>query len=77
MSDIQAENRKRTLERFAKDSMGIWTGGIQAPHFDIAQLFIKRARLLYLRNPKNDPAAWIVKKSAMKAGNWENVSRVA
>ena len=70
MSDIQVENRKRTLERFAKDSMDIWVGGKQAPHFDIAQLFIKRARLLYLSNPKNDPAAWIVKKSAMKAGNW-------
>ena len=71
MSDIQAENRKRTLERFAKDSMGIWTGGKQAPHFDIAQLFIKRARQLYLDDPNNDPAAWIVKKSAMKAGNWK------
>ena len=70
MSEIQVENRKRTLERFAKDSMGIWTGGKQAPHFDIAQLFIKRARLLYLSDPNNNPAAWIAKKSAMKAGNW-------
>lgn len=71
MADIQSENRKQILERFAKNTLNIWTGGIQAPHFDIAQLFVRRARELYLKNQSSDPAAWIVKKSAMNAGNWD------
>ena len=44
--------------------------GKNAPHFDIAQLFIKRARQLYFADPDHDPAAWIVKKSALRAGGW-------
>ena len=70
MADIQFQNRKRALEQFAKTKLRIWTGGKQAPHFDIAQLFIKRSRQLYLDNQANDPAVWIVKKSALRAGNW-------
>ena len=72
MSGVQAPSRKRALEEFAghKD-IGLWMGGKQAPHFDIAQLFIKRTRQLYLASPKTDPAAWLVKKAALKAGSWE------
>lgn len=71
MADIQPLNRKRGLEEFASNEvMQLWTGGIQAPHFDIAQLFIKRCRQEYLESPSSDPGGWVVKKSAMKAGNW-------
>ena len=70
MADIQAEVRKRDLEQFADADLNLWTGGRNAPHFDIAQLFIKRARQLYLANPDRDPAAWIVKKSALRAESW-------
>ena len=70
MADIQVESRKRALENFAKRDMNLWTGGRDAPHFDIAQLFLKRARELYLRNPSQDPAAWIVKKSALRGRGW-------
>ena len=49
----------------------LWTGGKQAPHFDIAQLFVKRCRALYLADQKENPAAWLVKKAALKSGNWE------
>ena len=71
MADVQAESRKRHLEQFAaSESIALWMGGKQAPHFDIAQLFVKRSRLLYLANPETDPAAWLVKKSALSAGSW-------
>ena len=71
MAHIQVESRKRSLEHFAaRDDIDLWGGGKQAPHFDIAQLFIKRARQLYLANPNTDPAAWLVKKAALKAGSW-------
>ena len=71
MADIQAEVRKRALENFAERELDLWTGGRNAPHFDIAQLFIKRARQLYLADPEQDPAAWIVKKSALRGGGWK------
>ena len=77
MADIQAEVRKRDLERFADRDLDLWTGGRNAPHFDIAQLFIKRARQLYLQDPDRDPAAWIVKKSALRAGKLGPVSGMA
>ena len=71
MKDIQNETRKRALENFAQHKLNLWTGGKQAPHFDIAQLFVKRVRQLYLKNEIQDPAIWIVKKSALRAGNWD------
>lgn len=72
MANIQVKVRKQALERFAsKAEIDLWMGGIQAPHFDIAQLFIKRTRKLYLISPKTNPAAWLVKKSALKAGSWQ------
>ena len=72
MANIQVKERKQALERFAAESeIDLWMGGKQAPHFDIAQLFIKRTRKLYLVSPESNPAAWLVKKSALKAGSWE------
>ena len=71
MSKIQAPSRKRALEQFSmKEDIDLWPGGKQAPNFDIAQLFVKRARQLFLNNPSSDPAAWLVKKSCLKAGHW-------
>ena len=70
MTDIQVPSRKRVLEEFADDRMNLWTGGRNAPHFDISQLFIKRTRDLYLSSPESDPAAWLVKKSALISGGW-------
>lgn len=72
MAGIQVLARKRALEECANDrDIALWMGGKQAPHFDIAQLFIKRARQLYLASPETDPAAWLVKKAALKAGSWK------
>lgn len=72
MAGIQVPERKRALEEFANNKeIDLWMGGKQAPHFDIAQLFIKRARQLYLASPETDPAAWVVKKAALKAGSWK------
>ena len=70
MAGIQAETRKRVLESFARDKAKLWSGGRNAPHFDIAQLFVKRCRELYMANPRNNPAAWLVKRSALTAGSW-------
>lgn len=75
LANIQVTERKRALEAMAgKDSqsktLDLWTGGKQAPHFDIAQIFIRHARRAYLANPGDDPAAWVSKVSAIRAGNW-------
>ncbi len=72
MADIQVDRRKETLIELAREQqIDLWIGGRQAPHFDIAQLFVKRTRQLYMADPNSDPAAWIVKKAALRAGNWE------
>ena len=72
MAHVQSQGRKQAVKDFAASpDIDLWAGGKHAPHFDIAQLFVKRARQLYLANPKNDPAAWLVKKAALKAGSWE------
>ena len=70
MAHIQAETRKRALEEFADRDLELWTGGKNAPHFDTAQLFIRRARELYLADPASDPGAWLVKRSALSSGAW-------
>ena len=69
MRDIQVKDRKATLEAFSK-RMGLWDGGKQAPHHDIAQLFVKRCREQYLAKPDTDPAAWLVKQTVLTGGNW-------
>ena len=69
LSEIQHVPRKRAMEQFGQN-LGIYQGGKQAPHTDIAAFFIRRARELYLQNPANDPAIWLVKKSSLRAGQW-------
>ena len=79
LSNIQVEDRKRELESAAgKDQLGdtLWVGGKQAPHFDIAQLFIHFARSSYLNQPETDPGAWVTKASAIRAGNWKNFREI-
>ena len=75
LANIQISERKRALERIAgKDGqtghLNLWTGGKQAPHFDIAQLFIRHCRIAYLNEPNSDPSAWVTKAAAIRAGNW-------
>lgn len=70
LSDIQDPPRKRTMEKFGKN-LGIYQGGRQAPHTDIAAFFIKQARELYLHDPKTNPAIWLVKQSSLRAGHWK------
>ena len=69
LSDIQEVERKRAMEAFGK-TMGLQAGGQQSPHLDIAAFFVLRARELYLNDREADPAVWLVKKSALRAGNW-------
>ena len=76
LANIQTEERKRALEDMAGkgdsvNNLELWDGGKQAPHFDIAQLFIRRIRESYLNDPKNNSAAWVTKASAIQAGNWK------
>ncbi len=75
ISDIRGD-RKKALEALAGKNkrligLDLWTGGKQAPHFDIAQLFIHQARSKYLANLGKDPAAWVTKASAIRGGNWQ------
>ena len=69
LSEIQHVPRKRAMEQFGQN-LGIYQGGKQAPHTDIAAFFIRRARELYLESPGSDPAIWLVKKSSLRAGQW-------
>ena len=76
LAKIQVSDRKRALERMAGKNerpghLDLWTGGKQAPHFDIAQLFIRFARTAYLNEPESDPSAWVTKAAALRAGNWQ------
>ena len=57
------------MEKFG-ERLGIYQGGRQAPHTDIAAFFIQRTRELYLQDPKRNPAIWLVKKSSLRAGQW-------
>ena len=76
LANIQVTERKRALEGIAgkgnqSGNMDLWIGGKQAPHFDIAQLFIRYARSSYLENPDDDPSAWVTKVSVIRGGNWK------
>ena len=80
ISDIQVSNRKKQMIESFKDE-NLWAGGKIAPHNDIAQLFVKICRRIYLTSPEC-PASWIVKKSALKSSQWAkfrdwHVSRVS
>ena len=69
LGDIQVPDRKKDFETFFKD-IKLWQGGRNAPNQDIAQLFPKRCRELYLAKPDSNPAAWIVKRSYLTASHW-------
>ena len=60
LAHIQELGRKRAMEELA-NRMGLQAGGRLAPHLDIATFFVLRARELYLSNPEEDPAVWLVK----------------
>lgn len=74
MSEIQVPSRKTAIEGFSKE-LGLWDGGRHATSHDIARLFVKRCREVYLADPVHDPAAWIVKKAALYSGHWESFRR--
>ena len=69
LSDIQVEERKRVMEQFG-ERLGLQAGGKLAPHLDIASFFILTTRALYAANPGCDPGSWLVKKSALRSGQW-------
>ena len=69
LADIQVEDRKRVMEGFG-ERMRLQAGGKQAPNLDIASFFVLRARELYASNPGRDPGIWLVKKSALRSGQW-------
>ena len=69
MSEIQVAERRRSLETLETET-GLRTGGVQAPHLDIAQMLMKCARERFLADPKEDPAGWVVKRSAIGADHW-------
>ena len=70
LSGIQEPGRKRAMEKLA-ERLGLQAGGKQAPNLDIATFFVLRARELYMNTPSKDPAVWLVKKSALRAGHWQ------
>ena len=70
LAHIQEIERKRVMEALGTD-LNLQAGGKQAPHLDIAAYFVLRSRDRYLNEPDRDPAVWLVKKSALKAGNWK------
>jgi len=69
LSEIQVKERKRVMEQIGKE-LNIQGGGKQAPNLDIASYFILRTRELYTADPQNNPAAWLVKESAIQSGQW-------
>ena len=69
LSDIQVKSRKRTMEEFGR-SLGLQAGGKLAPHLDIASYFVLQIRKLYMADPTQDPGSWLVKKSAIRSGQW-------
>ena len=69
LSDIQVQERKRVMEKLGED-LGLQAGGKLAPHLDIASYFVLRTRDLYASDPESNPGAWLVKKSAIKSGQW-------
>ena len=67
ISSITVERRHRRLQDAAEQN-GLWSGGMLAPHFDIATLFLKRCRELYLAPTREAEAGWVVKASAINQG---------
>lgn len=71
MSNIQVEERKRQLEELI-ECLGLSSRGETATGFDIAGLFVRRCRDLFLHG--DDVAAgWVLNWAALKGSNWERV----
>lgn len=71
MSNIQVEQRKHRLEVLI-ESLGFRAKREKLTGFDIAGLFVKRCRNLFLRG--DDVAAgWVLNWAALKGSNWERV----
>ena len=70
MADIQVIDRKSAFEDLFRKAQ-LWNPNEQAPHHDIAQLFVKQGRAEYLASPDSDPSAWVVKRAAIRSGNWK------
>ena len=71
MSNIQVEERKRQLEELI-ETLGLSAKRENATGFDIAGLFIRRCRDLFLRG--DDVAAgWVLNWAALKGSNWKRV----
>lgn len=71
MNNIQVEDRRGEIERIVGE-LGLSAGGETATAFDIAGLFVRRCRDLYLRG--NDTAAgWVLPWGALKAESWKRV----
>ena len=71
MSNIQVEERKRQLEDLI-ECLGLSARGENATGFDIAGLFVRRCRDLFLRG-EDVAAGWVLNWAALKGSNWERV----
>ena len=71
MSNIQVEERKRQLEELI-ECLGLSARGETATGFDIAGLFVRRCRDLFL-NGDDVAAGWVLNWAALKGSNWERV----
>ena len=71
MSNIQVEERKRQLEELI-ECLGLSSRGETATGFDIAGLFVRRCRDLFL-NGEDVAAGWVLNWAALKGSNWERV----
>ncbi|MDE0627760.1 MAG: N-6 DNA methylase [Bryobacterales bacterium] len=71
LSSIQEPERRSEMLRL-QEQLQLRTGhtGL-AGNFDIAMFFVLRGRELYLKDPDNNPASWLVKRSALTASHWE------
>ena len=74
IAHVKVRERHRRIKTTA-EQLGLWQGGKNAPHFDIAQLFVRQCRERYLASPSRNPAAWIVKASALKAQHWSKLRK--
>ena len=69
LGDIQVKHRKGVMEDFGR-RLRLQEGGRQAANLDIASFFVLRARALYMTDPSHNPGAWLVKRSALRSGQW-------
>ena len=68
MSDIQVAGRKSEMTKLI-NGLDIGPGGNNAAAFDIAGVFVKRCRQLYLKGDQN-AAGWVLNRSALSGSNW-------